>query len=53
MIDEAKTLEDFHNITDVLAAGDLVYAYPYQLKLFIIKYASFVKQNFGAPKIEK
>jgi len=52
MIDQAKTPEDFAQITDLLAAGEIVYAYPYQLKLFIIKYASYVKQH-GAPKIEK
>lgn len=52
MIDEAKTQEDFDQITDLLSGGDIAYAYPYQLKLFIIKYACFVKKH-AVPKIEK
>lgn len=44
MMDEAKSPEDFERITDVLASGDISYAYPYQLKRFISRYAALVKQ---------
>lgn len=44
MIDEAKTIDDFVRITDLLASGEVSYAFPYDLKLLIIKYAAFVKQ---------
>lgn len=44
MMDDAKSIEDFERITEVVAAGDISYAYPYQLKLFISRYARLVKQ---------
>lgn len=35
--------EDFAAINDQIASGDINYAYPYQLKEFIIRYAQLVK----------
>lgn len=46
LIDQASTSEDVNRVTELLAGGDIAYAYPYQLKEFIIKYAKFVKNNY-------
>jgi hypothetical protein len=44
-IDNIKNVkEDLKRINETLSKGEFLYAYPYQLKLFIIKYAKLVKE---------
>lgn len=41
-IESAASLEDLLEITREISEGKLQYAYPYQLKLFVIEYAKLV-----------
>lgn len=41
------TPEKIKEITETVSACNFIYAYPYQLKLFLAKYANFVKKYYS------
>lgn len=38
------SIDDFKRITNIIASGNVQYAYPYQMKEFMIKYAKLVSE---------
>jgi hypothetical protein len=40
------TTDKIKEVTSVISSGDIQYAYPYQMKLFAIKYAKFVEKYY-------
>jgi hypothetical protein len=46
-LDDVTTTEEFLEISRSLAEGKLMYAFPYQLKEFIIKYANIVLEHLN------
>lgn len=48
-VENASTIEDLINITRDLADGKVQYAFPYQLKTFIIEYAKIVLSYIVPP----
>lgn len=52
-LDNYKTLDDLLKISEDIAAKNIMYAYPYHLKEFIIKYAECVCKEFKTLESQK
>jgi hypothetical protein len=45
-IESNPTKDKIKEVTSVISSGDIQYIYPYQMKLFSIKYAQFIEKYY-------
>lgn len=45
-VESNPTKDKINEVTTAISSGDIQYAYPYQMKLFAIRYAKFIEKYY-------